>query len=348
MHTLTTLRFGIPMTVMTTLLAGCGTPGGSGSGAGGAAATTSAGPGPASSGVGPGSGSGGATVGIAASYPGDVGLDGHPSVLFFEDFEEADVSTLAARWSTVDQMPLTLGGDVPAGAVKGSHSLGIVVPNGAGTTGVTLYKNLPDQQGTVYVRYYAEYDAASAYHHAGMWLGGFNPPTMWPQGTAGIHPNGSDFFENAWEPHTTGNQLGMDHYAQWPGMDCFMDPGGCWGNVFLRDVEPVVSAGSWVCFELMLALNTPGQSDGEYAVWMNGSLLQHLKPGSPSFDRSGNGVWKPNPSGTPFPGFNWRSTSKLGFNWIWLDFYVDMGPSSMRWDQVVVATERVGCMAKAP
>jgi len=37
----------------------------------------------------------------------------------------------------------------------------------------------------------------------------------------------------------------------------------------------------------------------------------------------------------------------LGFNWIWLDFYVDSGPSSMSWDQVVVATERIGCMQDA-
>ena len=326
----------------------------SGSTGAGNASSSTTGPG---SGTGAGSttGSGGATgsgggssSGISASYPGDVGIEAHPSVVFFEDFEEADVGSMASRWDSADQDPLALVGDVPPGAAGGSHSLEITVPSGAGVTGVTLFKNVPDQQGSVYVRYYAKYDAASDYHHAGMWLGGFNPPTKWPQGTAGIRPSGSDFFENAWEPHSTGSELQVDHYAQWPGMDCFMEPGGCWGNVFLRDAEPTVSAASWVCVELMVRLNTPGQNDGEYAVWMNDGVVQHLAPGSPSFDRLGNGVWKPNPAGTPFPGFDWRSTTDLAFNWIWLDFYVDSGPSSMRWDQIVVATERIGCMTAAP
>lgn len=95
-------------------------------------------------------------------------------------------------------------------------------------------------------------------------------------------------------------------------------------------------------------MNTPGQSDGEHAVWIEDGLIQHLRPGSPSFDRQGNGVWIPDSAGTPFPGFDWRSTSDLAFNWIWLDFYVDGGPSSLSFDQVVVATERVGCMTPAP
>jgi len=37
----------------------------------------------------------------------------------------------------------------------------------------------------------------------------------------------------------------------------------------------------------------------------------------------------------------------LGFNWIWLDFYVDSGPSPMSWDQVVVAKDRIGCLTPA-
>ena len=129
-------------------------------------------------------------------------------------------------------------------------------------------------------------------------------------------------------------------------MDCFQDPGGCWGNSLLRNQEPVAGDGQWLCVELMMKMNTPGQSDGEYAIWLNQSLIQHLLPGAPELDRHGNGVWEPSAGGEPFPGFNWRDTPDLAFNWVWLNFYVD-GPSTMSWDQLVVATERIGCMAAA-
>jgi hypothetical protein len=320
---------------------GCGDDGGSGGpagsgGSGGGSTTTQ------TSGGGTTTGGGGASSGLAADYPGDVGIEAHPSVIFFEDFEVPDVAALAQRWDSVgDEGTFSLSSDVPAGAVGASQSLRM---SGGGASAGTLYKSLPPQQDTVYVRYYAQYDDQSTYHHAGMWIGGFNPPTLWPQGTAGLRPSGSDFFQNAFEP--TGGTLAMDHYAQWPGMDCFMEPGGCWGNALLRGAEPTVASGAWSCVELMLTLNTPGQSDGEYAVWIGDELVQHLRPGSPTFNRTGVGVWEPDPNGTPFPGFDWRSTPDLPFNWIWLDFYTD-GPSTMSWDQVVVAGERIGCLAPA-
>ncbi len=281
--------------------------------------------------------------GIAAGYQGDVGIDAHPSVIFFEDFEDPNVDVLGQGWDTVSRADtLSLTSDVPAAAAPGSQGLEMAVPPGSGITGVTLYKSLPNQQGSVHVRYYAKYNDRSDYHHTGMWMGGFNPPTQWPQGTAGITPNGSDFFHNALE--TTNGGLELEQYAQWPGMDCWMPTPSCYGNHMMRGGRPSVSSDEWNCIELMLKLNTPGQSDGEFAVWINDALIQHTRPGSPSFERSGTGWWTLDPGGEPFPGFNWRNTADLGLNWVWLDFYVDSGPSSMSWDQVVVATERIGCM----
>lgn len=169
-----------------------------------------------------------------------------------------------------------------------------------------------------------------------MWIGGYNPSTDWPQGTSGVQPNGSDFFSNALEP--AGEGLELDHYAIWPSMDC------CYGNHLLAGSRPLVVSDEWNCFELKL--NTPGESDGEYAIWVNDGLVQHIRPGEPDFDRNRDGTWTPSSSGEPFPGFDWRNTSELGVNWIWLDFFVDSS-SSMMWDQVVVATERIRCMAPA-
>ena len=295
----------------------------------------------------PGTGGSGGTVmsgtGLAVAYPGDVGIDAHPSVIFYEDFEDSSVDAMGAGWDSVTRGDtMSLIADIPAAAVAGSQALQMLVPAGNGVTGVTLYESLPTQQDTIYVRYYAKYNDRGDYHHTGMWLGGFNPPTQWPQGTAGITPNGSDFFHNALEPQ--GEGLELDQYAQWPGMDCWMPTPSCYGNNLMRGVRPSVASDEWNCFELMLKLNTPGQSDGEFAVWINDELIQHLREGAPNMDRMGGGWWGPDPNGDPFPGFNWRDTEDLGFNWIWLDFYVDSGPSSMSWDQVVVAKEPIGCI----
>ncbi len=316
--------------------------GAAGSGAGGPGSpSASTGAGPSATGATVGVGGGVAGPGIAAAYPGDVGIGSHPSVLFFEDFEDADTAALVAGFdSASDPSRFTLTGDVPPGAAAGSQS---ARASATGAEGITLFKTLPTQQGSVFTRYYVKYEDPTFYHHTGMWLGGFNPPSQWPQGTAGIRPNGADFFHTGFEP--MNGTLGLDHYAQWPSMDCFMEPGGCWGNVFNRGAEPVVPSAAWSCVELLMKMNTPGSSDGELAVWIGGALVQHLLPGSPSFNRLGNGVWEPDPGGTPFPGFDWRSTPDLGMNFIWLNFYVDDAPSAMSWDQVVVATERVGCLA---
>lgn len=296
-----------------------------------------------------GSGTGGAGGGVdgpgfAADYPGDNGIDSHASVIFYEDFEDASVAALTDGWDSVSRDDtLSLVSDIPASAAPGSQALQMLVPGGSGTTGVTLFENFATQQDTVYVRYYAKYNDRGAYHHTGMWMGGFNPPTQWPQGTAGITPNGTDFFHNALEPQ--GDGLELDQYAQWPGMDCWMPTPSCYGNNMMRGARPSVTSDEWNCYELMLQLNTPGQSDGEFAVWINDELIQHIRPGAPTYERSGTGWWTVDPAGEAFPGFNWRNTADLGLNWIWLDFYVDSGPSSMSWDQVVVATERVGCIA---
>jgi hypothetical protein len=286
-------------------------------------------------------------TGLSSAYPGDREIDSHPSVIFYEDFEDATVEEMEAGWDYVEHPDMmSFNGDVPAGAIAGSQALQMLVPGGSGVTGVALYESLPTQQDTVYVRYYVQYDNRSdLYHHAGMWLGGYNPPTQWPQGTAGRTPDGTDFFHNALEP--MGDSLDLDQYGQWPDMGCWQPDPQCYGNNLMVGARPTVLADTWNCFELMLKPNTPGRNNGEFAVWINDQLIQHLREGAPNMERVGPDSWGPNPNADPFPGFNWRNTIDLGVNWIWPTLYADAGPSSMSWDQVVVALQRIGCITPA-
>ena len=322
-----------------------GTSGGGGSvGSGGGGSSGTAGtPG---SGGSVGSGGGGTVggTGLSADYPGDVGIGAHPTVLFHEDFESATMSAILAGWDYADRSDLmSISSDVPAEANQGTQSLRMAIPANPGETGVGLFENLPNQQVPVYVRYYAKYNDRGPYHHAGMWTGGYNPPYTFPIGTAGAKPDGTDFFHNVVEPFD--GTLGLDQYAHWPDMEC---QGACWGNNMMWGERPRVVSDQWVCLEVMMKVNTPGQNDGEFAVWINDQAIQHLREGEPNMDRTGWGVWGPDPNGDPFPGFNWRSTTDLAWNWIWLDFYENYsGALEMKWDQVVVAKERIGCMTPA-
>jgi hypothetical protein len=86
---------------------------------------------------------------------------------------------------------------------------------------------------------------------------------------------------------------------------------------------PVIQKDRWICAEFMLRHNTPGQSDGEQAFWIDGRLLGH------------------------WTGINWRKTESLKANALTLESYV-----TDRWtknttnvvyfDNVVIAREYIG------
>jgi hypothetical protein len=93
----------------------------------------------------------------------------------------------------------------------------------------------------------------------------------------------------------------------------------------------------------MMSLNTPATAyNGELALWINGNQVAHFRPGSPTgyWDASGNYRIR---TGSPaFTGFRWRDTTSLGLNWVRLMNY-DATPK-VWFDDVVVATDRVGCL----
>ena len=122
--------------------------------------------------------------------------------------------------------------------------------------------------------------------------------------------------------------------------------GQYYGRTMLATERPTNVAGAWRCVELMLKLNSGSTiRDGELALWLDGALVQHFRPGSPrgAFDAAGN--WVTNAAGPPFPGFRWRDTTALGLNWVKLQNY--QGTHDVSIDDFVVSRSRVGCGASA-
>jgi len=144
--------------------------------------------------------------------------------------------------------------DIPEHSADGK-SLMMEYTGGKGTGG-HLYRRLLPGHKRVFARFYVKFDPDCAQiHHFGTHLGGFNPPTPWPQGGAGLRPDGDKRFTTGVEPY--GNNWNWDFYSYWQGMHVHGD-GNYWGTPFLTGgSKPKVERGKWICVEMMVKVNDP-------------------------------------------------------------------------------------------
>jgi hypothetical protein len=299
---------------------------------------------------------GGDPSSLAAAYPGDVGLGADPSVIWFEDFEEGSLAAIAARY---DQSRDNGRWEL----VTGPRGSALSMRAGQGQDAVDLYKQLPDGDEW-YVRWYARYEAGVPWHHSGMWFGGYNPSMSYPSPNAGLRPAGDDRFSIALEPVFDGpSGERFDFYNYWMGMRSWMadpvDDNGTayYGNALVHRNDFTLDEEAWVCLEVHVRLN-PDPSSGAGAVlevWKDDTLMRRFDDAGPM------GYWirdKFCPEGsdgaecTDFPApantlldLRYRSVSSLRLNAFWPQNYISgdaMG--SLAFDQMVVATRRVGCI----
>ena len=236
--------------------------------------------------------------GIAARYPGDKGIAADLAVIFVEAFDEGSIDEIAARWDSADGREImALSTDVPEGSADDTSLL--LTHRGGEGTGGQLYRRLLPGHEVVFARFYVKFDPDCApIHHFGTHLGGFDPPTPWPQEGAGEKPDGSKRFTTGVEPY--GEEWSWGFYTYWQGMHVHGD-GRYWGTPFLSGVErPPVERGRWICVEMMVKANSPPtDSNGEQAFWIDGELwrvdgqvVSHIGPGFPTGEWTG-GWWHP-------------------------------------------------------
>ncbi|MDD5529237.1 MAG: FlgD immunoglobulin-like domain containing protein [bacterium] len=292
--------------------------------------------------------------GLASKYLCDRGIEKDKAVVFTEDFEELTLDDVAVRWNDNRNLDgMSLVSDVPP-VSAGTKSLRITSIIGQNEGGL-LYKRL-DTQGvgydTLYARFYVKFAPSCHPIHHFVQMGGYNPPTNWPQGGAGIRPDGDDSFVSGIEPF--GAAWRWDFYTYW--MHMRTNPGGkYWGNDFINDDSLKVEKDKWICIEIMMKMNNPLTSyNGEQEVWINGNSwykdgqkISHLGLGFPN----GNWIWdsfSPDTTGLPFEGFQWRFVDALDINWFKLEFYMTDGLNgqmdSVLFDDLVIATEYIGPM----
>lgn len=298
------------------------------------------------------------STGLAARYPGDSGIEADPAIIHVEKFDIASVADLSDRWDEVSYaQTMSLTTDVPAGSAD-TQSLLITHVGGEGTGGQLYHRLLPGYN-RVFARFYVKFSQDCAQiHHFGTHLGGFNPPTPWPQGGAGQLPDGSKRFTSGIEPNAT--EWHWDFYTYWQGMHVHGD-GAYWGTPFLTGGDkPPVERERWICVEMMIAANDPpDQTNGEQAFWIDGKLwrrdgqvVSHIGEGFPTGRWTG-GWWRPDVSdSTSFEGFKWRSVEDLLVNYVWTYVYITKAPkghvSRIWFDNIVVAKEYIGPIVPPP
>jgi hypothetical protein len=298
---------------------------------------------------------------LADDYPGDVGLGGDPAVVWFEDFEAASVAAVTARYDQAQgQARMQLVPDRPAGQ-GGTQAMALTAGNGVDA--VDFYKMLPNG-GEWWVRWYAKYEPNVMWHHSGMWFGGYNPAMPYPSPMAGISPDGDDRFSLSIEPIWDTPTRRLDFYAYWMRMhswtpEPFPPDNGTnyYGNSMIHQNSFTVDEDQWICVEVHVRLNTdPGSSaGGVLEVWKNDVQVVRFDDTGPM------GYWirdKFCPTGadgqecTDYPApanelldLQLRSTTALQLNAFWPQNYIDTaGEGTLIFDQMVVATARVGCL----
>ena len=266
--------------------------------------------------------------GLAAAYPGDAGIAGHPEVIFADNFEQGQ---LGESWDSIrnrEDKVLALTDSVADGAPVGSRSLQVTARLHANTGGglTVWFASHP----RLFVRFYTRFDPACDYvHHfctlrANKSLQGGD---RWSGfGGAGERPKGDERFSTALEPWGNWGRWPppgrWNFYSYWHEMTRGGD-GRYWGNAFRPAEQPDIRRGSWISAEMMLQHNTPGQRDGQQAFWIDGRLCGH---------------WK---------GISWRTSPTLWANAFTLESYVtdrwtENAVNVVYFDNVVIAKAYVG------
>jgi hypothetical protein len=302
---------------------------------------------------------GGGDSTLSSEYPGDVGLGADSSVVWIEDFEEGSIETISARYDQVrDNGRFELIADTP----NGSGSA-LAMRAGQGEDAVDLYKQLPDADEW-YVRWYARYEADVSWHHSGMWFGGYAPGMPYPSPAAGRRPEGDDRFSIAIEPVFDGPAgPRFDFYNYWMGMHSWMaepisdDGTAYYGNALVHRNDFTLDEDTWVCLEVHVRIN-PDLSSADGAVlevWKDDELMQRFDETSPMGWWTRDKFCPASSDGaecTDFPApadeildLQLRTAANLRLNAFWPQNYItsdSMG--TLSFDQMVVATRRVGCM----
>ncbi|MBI1388129.1 MAG: hypothetical protein GC154_06745 [bacterium] len=248
-------------------------------------------------------------------------------IIFQDDFESGSLKNWDADSNSDDPSRVVIT-DNPENVHAGKRALEIIAQPGSGKGG-KLNKWFMPGYDRVYARFYCkfedDFDQGNLMHFCH--LAANRQDDRWSAfGKAGIRPGGADFFTTSiepwrdWKRNPAPGAWMMYTYH----MDMPADPkmGKYWGQMMTPDNPVLATRGEWICVEMMIQANTPGERDGEQAFWINGDQKAR------------------------FTGIRWRNDARLLVNDFWLMLYIHENPEINRvwFDDVVIATDYIGTL----
>ena len=278
-------------------------------------------------------------VGIAAKYPGDVGISGDAAVVFSDNFESyTSVSGLTSRWSEVFHSANLRIANEAANVFAGAKAVEMTVPKQSAEVSNNLIRYLSPATDVLFVRYYAKLDAgfdvlgsshngnsiSAKYCCPGVKADGYNKFLVsleaWRDDVSTRNPGNLNIYIY----HPDQRDVWGDHFFPTGRVVPYDAVPGNFGSGFVARPNVIPELGRWYSYELMVKANTPGLRDGRIAVWIDGKLV------------------------ADFPNLRLRDTSALKIDQFTIDLHVRSNTLSAarKWvDNVVAATSYIGPMA---
>jgi len=231
--------------------------------------------------------------GLAAGYPGDIGIEKDPAVIFAEGFEGGEIPTVGYEktggFFDLKGYPKEMHITDKVAAV-GSRSLELIHPAKV-ISPQWMHRKFPGED-VVYVRFYRKFARDWVWPRLGahdtlLFAGKYANPVSTdlslyldvPQGPA--KRLDKDNWDLARQP-----ELVLKSSFQGPGLD-FGHQGpvishvgydNYYGLPYNVRPAPVLVGGRWYCFEYMAKMNSaPDSRDGEVRLWVDGQLITEMK-----------------------------------------------------------------------
>jgi hypothetical protein len=280
--------------------------------------------------------------GLAARYPGDVGIAADPAVILADDFESySSPSGLTSKWSSAPQGSNVRLSTEPGNFFGGAKALEFTIPQTSTETGLSIAKfPLNPERDVLFLRAYAKYgdgfNVVGSSHNGLIIQAHYCCP--------GVPADGQNKFFVSYEAarfdtsvpnpgqlaayiyHPLQRDLYGDHFFPTGVVSPFTSTPFDFGPDFVPRPNVVPVLGRWYAYELMVQANTPGLKDGRIAMWLDGNII------------------------ADFTNLRLRDVSSLKIDRFSLDLHVKSNTLAVakKWyDNVVAATSYIGPMVSS-
>jgi hypothetical protein len=276
--------------------------------------------------------------GLAARYPGDVGIGSDPAVILADDFESySSPSGLTSKWSVASQGSNVRLATEPGNFYGGTKSLEFTIPQSTAEIGYYVAKMLSPERDVLFLRTYAKY--SDTFNVLGSSHNGIEIDAHYC--CPGVPADGYNKFHVGYDAtrfdpsvqtpgrllayiyHPLQRDLYGDHFSPTGEVSPFTSVPFDFGPDFVSRPDVVPQRGRWYAYELMVRANTPGQTDGRIAMWLDGNLI------------------------ADFTNLRLRDTTSLKIDKFSLVLHIarnDLAVAKKWYDNVVAATTYIGPM----